>query len=182
MSGGTLRASGGFPGGGAGGGSGGAIRIVAPTFQGNGQIDTTGGILNVNYYGGTGRIRVDVLDRNGWNFTFYGKFSAGSKMVVFPPTIPRLDILEAAGQSIPFGTNSFVSIDLPRTAPTNQTVRVRATDFTGVVPISVVVVPDSGPSRSFPASIDMSGGNPSETNITVILTPGALNRIYSWTR
>ena len=103
-------------------------------------------------------------------------------MSVFPSVIPRLDILEVAGQLIPLGTNGAVSIDLPSTADTNQIIRVRATDFTNAVPISVIVVPDKGPSSSFPASIDMSGGSPADVNVNVILTPGAVNRIYAWTR
>jgi hypothetical protein len=165
-----------------GAGSGGAVRFVSPVVKGRGTIDASGG-GTANWGGrggGGGRVRIDSLERTEWDFDVRGKFSMGSQMVVFPSTIPRLDIVKAAGQDIVVGSQSGVTVNLPRTAPAEQTITVRARDFTGSVPIVVSVVPDSGPSLSYPATIDMST-NPAEVLVNVTLSVGIICHIYAWT-
>ena len=103
-------------------------------------------------------------------------------MFVFPPVTPSLDIIEAAGQTIQVGANGKVRVDLPDTASTNQIVKIRAKDFTGVVSINIVVTPENGPSGSFPATIDMSTGNPAIAAVPVIIPAGTVSQICAWTR
>jgi hypothetical protein len=166
-------------------GSGGAIKLVAPVVAGNGFLSalgatTSGGTTRV---GGHGRIRIDCTDFLSWrNLSVSGVSSIGSRMVVFPPVIPQLDIIEVAGTAIPEGTNSAVSIELPIGSPTNQTVKVQARNFTNDVPIRVVVTPENAPSSTYDAVILQASGNPPSTNVDVVLPAGQIYHVDAWTR
>lgn len=171
------------------GGSGGGIRLVAPVVSGTGSLSANRG-ANLSEGssgagpGSVGRIRIDTTDRYAYrNLRVQaGVFSHGSQMFVFPPVLPRLDIVEAAGQAIPAGTANAVNIQLAAGSPTNQMVRVQARDFAGVVPIDIVVVPENGASTAYPAQIDMRTGNPTQVSVEVAIPSGTFSRIYAWTR
>ncbi len=185
--GGAIYSLGGF--GYTGGGSGGAIRLVSPVVSGPGILNVNGGgvaTCDGCYYsshGSPGRLRVDCLDRYAYRSLQYnGVSTRGSQMFVFPQVVPRLNIIQAAGQVIPEGTNSYVQITLPAGSSPNQTVTVQARNFTNNVPIRVVVTPENGPSASFDAVIDVSGGNPASTVVPVVIPVGSITRIYAWTR
>jgi len=168
--------------------SAGAIRLVAPVVAGSGTLDANGNYSNCR--GGRaagGRIRIDCLDRllseacRG-EPTMAPAATRGSQMIVFPPNNPHLDIVQAAGQTIPVGTTNSVSFELPPGPDTNITVRVQATGFANNVPIRVVVTPENGGSGNFDAVIDLSLGNPGATNVTVTLPSGTVSTIHAWTR
>jgi hypothetical protein len=166
----------------SGAGSGGAVRIVSPVLQGTGMVIAKGGAASANPsfgQGGEGRIRLDVIDRSGWNLTFNPQPSWGANMVVFPSTQPRLDIVSAAGMPIPVGSATGAVISLPAAADAAQTVTVRAADFSGTVPITVHVVPEVGVSMKFTASLEMAT-NPAEVVIPITLVSGMTYRIYAW--
>jgi hypothetical protein len=136
---------------------------------------------SLGYHGG--RVRIDCTDFMSWrNLSAGGSPAIGSRMVVFPPVIPQLDIIEVAGTAIPEGTNSAVAIELPMGSPTNQTVRVQARNFSNEVPIRVVITPENLPSAAFDATILMSSGNPPSTNVPVIIPAGSICYIHAWTR
>jgi hypothetical protein len=165
-----------------GAGSGGAIRLVSPLVAGGGVLYTRAGSA---YFASAsaGRIRIDCPDNYSWRqLQISGASTRGSRMVVFPPVVPRLDIIQAAGQSIPEGSANGVQIQLPVGSPTNQLVTVQARDFTNNVPIRVVVTPVNGSSTNFDATIDMSAGNPSSTNLNVVIPAGSICNINAWTR
>ena len=104
-------------------------------------------------------------------------------MHVFAPgPIPRLDILEAAGQSIPEGTNAAVRVVLPIGGSTNQNIKIQARNFTGIVPIHVVVTPDNAPSITYTNQINMSTGNPAQLTVNVVIPAGTASTINAWTR
>src|SRR5205823_3801633 len=65
-------------------------------------------------------------------------WSVGTTMLVFATNQPRLDIVQVGTNSIPQGTNNAVMITLPPNSDTNQSVKVRATDFNTNVPVRVV--------------------------------------------
>jgi hypothetical protein len=170
------------------GGSGGAIRLVAPRV-----VAASGASLNVSpagtdaRIGGAGRIRIDALDYRSANFTITGPAppsvaSFGKVLIVFPDQISRLSILRAAGRDIPEGTNSPVVVLLPSGSDTNQVVRVQARDFVGTVPIEVVVTPENGPSRIYPAEINMASGSPAFTDVQVVVPVNTEAAIHAWTR
>lgn len=175
---GTVRARGNY---GAGGGSGGTIRLVSPIVTGGGSCDTAGGSSAFGN-GGLGRTRIDCEDRFAFrSLSFPSLSSRGSQMFVVQPSVPRLDILRAAGLSIPEGSGNAVQIQLPANSPTNQTVTIQARDFTGPVPIRLVVTPENGPATRIDTTIAMDS-NPSQTNLSIVVPVGQFSRIHVWTR
>lgn len=162
-------------------GSGGAVRLVAPVISGSGFIEVRGDGGTSNR--GDGRIRVDALDRSSLNLTFFPSTvaSVGGFMAVFPDPFPRLDIVEAAGRAIAVGDGP-TQVLLPSGSSPNQTVKVRARDFNQLVPIRVVLTPDSGPAQTYDAQIDNTAANPAETTINVVIPPNVLTHIHVWNR
>ena len=158
-------------------GSGGAIRLVAPLVTGNGTL-----VADAPCSGGNGRIRVDTTNRRAVIFSSTPTASIGANMAVFPNPIPRLDIIEAAGTTIPEGTGSAVSVQLPFGSTTNRTVVVQARDFNAMVPINLVLTPDSGARVIYPATIDNQGSNPAQTTINVTIPVNVVVTINAWTR
>lgn len=150
--------------------------------SGIGSVNAAGGS---SYWGnaGAGRIRVDCQDNQAYrSLTLAGIASRGSRMLVFPTNAPQLDIIEVAGNLIPEGTNSAVLFELAVGAPTNQTVKVQARNFTNDVPIRVVVTPENGPRGEFDAVILQASGNPPSTNVPVVIPAGSACQIHAWTR
>jgi len=163
-------------------GSGGAVRLIAPKVQGNGSIATWGGPCQYCDVGGLGRIRIDTLNAFDLNFKYGGVVRQGREMYVFAPNNPRLEIFEAAGVPIADGAAGVVNIQLPPSASTNQTVKIRAYNFSGRIPLEVVVVPDDG--LAFKANSEFEGNStgPVEITVTVNLLPDRNSRIQAWTR
>lgn len=178
---GSVNASGGV---GYGGGSGGAVRLVSPLVNGTGNLTVNGGGASSGYSGSGGRIRVDCEDRYAFrSLIMNGVATRGAQMFVFPTApIARLDIIEAAGTAIPEGTGSIVQVDLPAGSSTSRTVRVQGRNFTGIIPITVIVIPENRASTRYDAQIDMSGGNPSTVTVNVVIPDGTVSRIQTWTR
>ena len=127
-------------------------------------------------------MRIDTIDRTGIRFSIdvgQQAESVGSFMAVFPTVAPRLDIVEVAGRAIAAGTPADVL--LPFGTSPNQTVKVRASDFTGTVPIEVVLVPDNGPRQVVLTTINMTT-NPAETTVNVTFPVNNRTRVGAWTR
>jgi hypothetical protein len=166
-----------------GAGSGGAVRLVAPVVQGNGTVNVTGGQGSGCCQGGHGRIRVDTIDRSSLLLTFtpLSAVSIGTFIKVFLEPHPRLEIVEAAGQVIDPATPAIII--LPFASSPDQIVKVRATDFTAasMVPIRVMITPDSGDPTSFDADLIMGAG-PTEIDVPVTLPINNTTRIFAWTR
>lgn len=161
-------------------GSGGAIRLVAPVVSGNGSMDV--GAYNG---GGAGRIRVDATDRAGISFSLSpsaATASFGSMLLVLPSPLPRLDIVEAAGTVIAEGSGP-VNVQLPFGSSPARQVKVQARDFNAVVPITIVLTPDHGPSSSVNAEIDNTAGkNPATSTVDVTLPLNEQTAIRVYTR
>ena len=178
-SGGTVRANGGgiCISGSNNGGSGGAIRLVAPLVTGSGNLQSLG-VCN----GGDGRIRIDTTSRRSVLFSSSPAASIGANLAVFPGVIPRLDIIDAAGTPIPEGNPGPVTVQLPFGSSTNRTVTVQARDFNSVVPISLVLTPDSGRPQIYQGSIDNAASNPAQTTIDVTVPVNVVVSVSAWTR
>lgn len=164
-------------------GSGGAVRLVAPEIWSNGgDINVMGGANAGNH----GRIRIDLYNRFNLHLGFSPRgtnvVSIGSCMTIFPSKMPKLDIIKAAGQDIPEGTMSDVRIILEFEDPEDQIVRVQARNFSGIVPISVVLIPESGSTSQFDADIDMNSGDPSFVDVNVKMPKNTLTHVFAWTR
>lgn len=163
------------------GGSGGAVRLVAPVVTGTGTLSvpgTGGGFYCTS--SGSGRTRIDCIDGYAVRTLHAnGPSSRGAQMFVFPALQPRLDIIQAAGQAIPIGAGSLVSVLLPQGATNAQTVVVQATNFTNDLPITVAVIPTDRPSTTYPALISLTN-NPPTVTVPVNLAVDATNRIMVW--
>ena len=103
-------------------------------------------------------------------------------MFVNPGVVPRLDILEAAGQAIAPGAGSTVRVQLPFGSDTNRTVRIQARDFGTDVPIRLTLTPDSGRRIEINATIANGAANPAEVTVPVGLPANTLVTIHAWTR
>ncbi len=164
-------------------GSGGAIRLIAPLVAGNGILRARGvSEMGCSVYGGDGRIRIDCTDRRALQLGALPSARVGAFMTVFPNPIPRLDIVEAAGTLVPEGTGGPVLVTLPFGSPTNQTIKVQARNFNGVVPINVVLTPESGDPVTFPATIDNQAANPAMATVNVVVPVNVVVTVNAWTR
>jgi hypothetical protein len=169
------------------GGSGGAIRLVAPLVVGPGRLNVDGGTN-----GGAGRIRIDSIHRvNPENGNERPQFAfspnadvatMGSNMIVLTPVLPRLDILQAAGQAIAEGSTNSVLVTLPPGTSPKQTVVVQARNFGRTVPVRVVLTPDTGDAISYDAQIDNTSANPASTVVNVSFPTNVRVDINAWTR
>lgn len=161
-------------------GSGGAIRLVAPTITGSGGLIAHGGSSS----SGNGRIRIDTLGAPP-SFSIPSSIpsSVGRFMVVFPTPAPRLDIVEAAGTIIPEGTNGPVQILLPYNSDTNRTVTLQARNFNAIVPVDLVLTPETGGRRVYSLFITNTGvDNPAQLTANVVVPVNTLVTINAWTR
>jgi hypothetical protein len=164
-------------------GSGGAVRLLAPVVRGTGTIDVQGDGGN-DANAGAGRIRVDTIDRSNLQLNFAPLVLAtvGADMFVFPAKVPRLDIVETAGTAIQPGTSQPVTVQLPFGANPNATVTVQAQDFGAVVPISVVLTPDSGDRIIVNSQIDNTTQSTASVPVPVTFPQNVLVTVNVWTR
>ncbi|HVR37313.1 MAG TPA: hypothetical protein VMS21_15870 [Methylomirabilota bacterium] len=158
-------------------GSGGAIRLVAPVVNGGGTLDVTGGGAG----GGAGRIRVDTVDRRDLRFTFSPntQTTLGANMFIAPTPMPRLDLIQVADLDIALGSGP-VTYQLPFGSDPNVTVTVRAQDFGSVVPIEVVLTPDSGPRSVVAAEIDNTTVNPATVDVPITVPVNTVVTVHVW--
>lgn len=103
-------------------------------------------------------------------------------MAVFTSIVPRLDVVSVAGNAIPEGSSGPFVFVLPFNSPTTQAVTVQARDFTGTVPIRIVLTPDFGEPTSIDTQVDMTAGNPSSATVNATFPQNVAVRIHAWTR
>lgn len=136
--------------------------------------------------GGAGRIRIDTTDRTGLNpaISPANTLVIGSFMTVFPPSVPRLDIVSAAGTAIAKGTSNPVSVVLPFNSPTTQNVTVEATNFTGTVPIRIVVTRETGGDPvNYDSTITVpANASTAQATVAVQIPVNVPVKINAWTR
>jgi len=179
--GGIIRANCGFGGAPWGYGSGGAIRLVAPRVSGTGVLDVTGYGL-----GGDGRIRVDLVHRDQLALSFQpgtpGTLVVGSLMTVFPPVTSQLDITAVGSERFAPGSRNSVFVNLPAGSSPNQQVELQARDFNQLLPVTVALIPDSGPASFYHTSLDNRSVNPVTLRVNVSVPANVLVRVMAWTR
>lgn len=169
-------------------GSGGAIRLLAPAVAGAGLIDVRGN--NGDSSAAEGWIRIDTIDRSDLRLNVIPRenHTVGANMFTFPPQVPRLDIVQAAGTDIPLNAPNPVRIQLGFGENPNKVVRVRAQNFGLRVPIAVVLTPENG-SRIIidkigtnDLVIDNTAANPATLDVPVTIPQNVLVTINVWTR
>jgi hypothetical protein len=158
------------------GGSGGAIRLVSFKVEGSGTLDTSNGGNS-----GQGRIRIDTVIRTNLNFSMTGVSTVGGNLLTFPPTVPSLAVIQAAGNNIPEGSDPVV-FTLPFGSSTNRTIRIQARDFARNLPIRVTLTPDSGAKQVFDTAVDNTTVNPAIVDVPVTVPVNTLVTVHCWTR
>ncbi len=161
---------------GGGGGSGGCIRLVALRVEGGGLLD-----VRSAGNGGSGRIRVDTLERDGIAFGFQGVSSVGGNLFTLPAVLARLDTIEVAGTAFPEGSAPG-TILLPFGSTPERTVKVQARDFGKVVPLRITLTPDTGSMVVVDAEVDNTTVNPAVVEVPVTFPVNAKVTVHCWTR
>ena len=168
----------------SGAGSGGAVRLVAPIIAGNGRMNVSGGFGVTLRRSGEGRARIDCLPQPisisvlGTDTT--PPWRVGRNPVIFPPNGQRLEIIHAAGQDIPPGTNSSVLVILPLGSSSNQVLTLKTTNFTGEFDVKVEATPENGKSARQTFRWNVGTNSMATTNVTVTIPGGIPTRITAW--
>lgn len=161
-------------------GSGGAIRLVAPDV-----VLESGFVLDTQYnsYAGSGRVRIDGINRQIANFfNVSPPYSVGANMVVFPANMPELRIVTAAGQAVDPDAAAPVTVILPTGSSPNQQIRVRARNFSGTAQLVVQLTPESGSVTTYNLDIPNPGPGAAEAEVGVTFPINVLTRVDVWTR
>ena len=88
---------------------------------------------------------------------------------------------QAAGRTIPEGTNGSVFVELPFGSDTNQTVVVQPRNFPTSVAIRVALTPVSGDPISYDAQMDQAA-NPAQVTVPVGISINTVVAVNAWTR
>jgi len=160
-------------------GSGGAVRIVTPKILGSGIIDLKRALPGYDERVSAGRIRIDTLDPAPL-ITIRGVGSIGTFMQVFPTIRPKLEIIEVAGQ--PVSPTSATLLTIPIGGPLATTIKIRATDFQGSVPIQIALTPDSSNRTLVDHTINMGGATTVTETVNLTLSDNTLTHVHVWTR
>jgi len=162
-------------------GSGGAIRLVAPDIS----IDYYSQyVTGEKYNEDSGRVRFDAI-RKQWgpgHGYIIGAVSSGSNMVVFPPNMPDLKIVEAAGQAINPNQSTPVFITVPPGSSATQPVKIRAQNFGGQAAVKVVLTPEFGTRSAVDLDIANPGPGAAEASVDVTFPINVTTRVDVWTR
>jgi len=160
-------------------GSGGAIRLVAPSVTGTGQL----WVESVDRWAnGVGRVRIDSLNRTGIDFNHRAVYAAGANLIARLPVEPTLRIVHAAGQDIPTNALGVVRVILPNGTPATQPVRIQARGFNAAVPIRVTLYPENADPIQIDDVIDNTQGETAVRELTPTFPPNTPTRIHVWTR
>jgi hypothetical protein len=141
---GMVLASGGYGGGGSyggGGGSGGGIRLLAPRIAGGGGVDCT------SNFGGSGYVRLDVLD-DQFSGLLSGSVTRGfNPILIAPPQTATLAIQSVAGNAVPVNPTGVLStpdVTIAGQQANPIPVVVSCANIPLSTPITVVVKPVNG--------------------------------------
>lgn len=143
--------SGASPGGVGGGGSGGAVRIVATTISGSGNILVRGGcngimagVLNgCNYAASVGRIRLES-ETFTYSRTTTPPFSRDQPGPVFLANVPSLRIATVGGQTVPANPTGQADLTFPANLANPVTVAFATTNVPAGNTVLLRVIPASG--------------------------------------
>ena len=164
-------------------GSGGGIRLLAPTIRFAGNPYLRAFSRKDNNGRQPGRIRLDGLELTG----VMGRLSLvnppasiGRNMIAFPATLPKIEIISAAGQTVDPAASTTVTV--PPGGAAEQAIVVRVTNFGGAAQLKVVLTPESG--ARVEANLDITNPGPGAATGTANLAFPAnqVSRIDVWTR
>jgi hypothetical protein len=192
LNGGTVAARGGngpnvgfFNGASGGAGSGGAIRLVANTVSGSGQLLVNGGLGGFpgGANGGFGFVRVEAFSLSGFNLQNNTPVSSGLPTSVNPANAPGLQITSVGGVNAPANpSGSFQGapdVILPANQPNPVTVIVTGLNIPTGTAVNVTATSASGASTT--ATGTLSGTTASSTASASISLSAGFNVLTATT-
>ena len=103
-------------------------------------------------------------------------------MIVFPPNMPKVEIIQVAGQAIDPNGSAPVNQVLPEGTNPQQTVRCRVTNFNGTAKLQVRLTPENGDFINYNLDIPNPGPGSAEGEVTVTFPVNLMTRVDAWTR
>lgn len=173
---------------GGGGGSGGAIRLIANTISGGGNLNVgggSGGGANVSFAGGSGGqgyIRIEAYDYSGFvgSSTPANIISFAFPHPVTSPTSPSLRISSVGGVSAPatpFGSLQGVpDVIVPSSQTNPMTVALEGSNLPLGTIIQVAVTPSRG-SKTTVQSTGLTGTEAASTATASVNLPGGISLV-----
>jgi len=169
---------------GSGGGSGGAVRIIASTFTGSGNIDFSGGakgegdIVNSIWRdggaGGNGRARLEADVFNFTGTSTPNAISAAAPSPVFASNLPTIQISTIAGLTVPAVPTGENDVVLPTSTANPATITFTAANVPLGSTVELTVTPVSGGTVTTATSSALTGTLASSTaSVDVTLPDGA---------
>jgi hypothetical protein len=162
----------------AGGGSGGAVRLLASSVLGGGQINAGGG----SPCGGNGRVRFDTYE-NDFSGSIQGVFSQGSQFVVIPTVGQGAQLAIASVAGVPVSASPTGLIATPDAVVSAQqgnpiAIVVQCTNIPLSTPITVSVTPMNGSPVSG-TGYNTTGTQASSTATVTLTLPRGGGLIYA---
>ncbi len=168
-----------------GGGSGGAIRLVATTIAGNGELYASAGGSgtqgNCTYRGGSGgdgRIRLEAEAITRTSGITSPSASIGKPSAVFIGGGPTLTIQSVAGVSVPQPPSGVADVKLPATTTNPITVAFSTTGIPVGNTVKLSVVPASG-SEVTAVSTALTGSTANATASASIALPAGASTLQA---
>jgi hypothetical protein len=163
---------------GGGGGSGGAIRLVATTLAGNGEISAQGGSrssVGCGYQGGNGgagrvRLEAESLTRSASTNPAASSAQPGP---VFIAGTPTLKITSVAGVNVPEPPTGVADVRLPANTANPVTVSFATTGVPVGNTVRLAATPNNGPEVSVVSTALAGTPQAATATASISLPPGA---------
>jgi len=162
------------------GGSGGAIRLLAPTIQGNGVLSAVGGNGGFGR-GDVGRIRLEAIE-NEFTGTINGEFRTGTLFpnAIFLPALPiaSVRVVSVDGVNVPASpTGSFLVPDVTINNEELSTFAIEARNIPIGTQITLYIFAETGPDQIVQTTL-LQGSVESSTATAEVSLPPTFSRVF----
>jgi hypothetical protein len=151
-------------------GSGGAIRLVATTISGNGEIGA-GSYCPMGLGGGNGRVRLEA-ENFPWTSATTPAFTFSAPGPLFVAGLPSLRITSVGGNAVPDVPTGDVDVVLPTDAPNPVTVQLATTGVPVGNTVSLKVTPAQADSVVVVSPALTGTTDSATTSVQVNIPPG----------
>jgi hypothetical protein len=166
-----------------GGGSGGAIRLIAPTICGNGQIRASRNFTSFNN-GSYGRIRMEAFQHAFTGFVDPAPHFVTPGLVFPPANAPSVRVVRIAGVDVPLNpTGSFIMPDVELDNASAVTLEIEARNIPPGTVVELTLTPETG-QQQMAVSTPLAGTLQLSTATAVMTLPHGFSRFFvqaNWT-
>ena len=169
-----------------GGGSGGAIRLVAQTISGAGELSAVGGV-GYNAVGGNGRVRIEAIEKN-FTGAVNGDYRAVTLLVKDKPLLfpsgaaPRIRVESVNGVPAPSSPRgNFNPVDIEINTPLTADVVLRGENIPLGTTVTLTVFNETE-GASVIQSPTLIGTHDSSTVTVSVKFPAGFSRIFTHAR